>query len=391
VELHRSREAYDNNGMDSSDDENVLKCKELLKEFLCRLVQGSSRPLVELQEYASKKINQSWISKREQSSDLLCNSTELSVGTSTSKLFDPVYLGEEIKLVAERKAYGERVDKSGTTYSDTEELALWRWEVFQITNLSPICQSIVKDVRMMRARYGRAIKANAKLSHYLLTAKQDSTDYKTELDRYEEIASKAMVEVEKAKMKREEIERKKTHDKLDKERKQELKEARLRARDEEAKRKREEVRLEREHKAKEEKEKAALQGKALQKERKFMESFLVIKPGPGTFATRGSQRESGGLGALVKITETAGGSGTSPQAVTDLVSPTLTAGEPESNELFERMDQAAAAARGPFIAMEQYSEKDCVGEQKKSGESFLCGLSSQASSTEGLRALLKRR
>lgn len=67
-------------------------------------------------------------------------------------------LGEEIKALTVREAYGQR-GKAALAYEDVEPVALWRWEINRASFFSKGAQAVIKEVRLARKRYGQAVRA----------------------------------------------------------------------------------------------------------------------------------------------------------------------------------------------------------------------------------------
>jgi hypothetical protein len=148
------------------------------------------------------------------------------------KYTDNLILGEEIKTLAAREAYGIR-RKNAEIYDCVEKQAIWRWNVHVPSkHLTKSGTKTVHDVNLIRKMYGKLVKAHHDVIKALERIPYDSA----KISAAEEKASKATGEYEKAKEKRREIEQKKL-DKLaeknrDKSRKQEEQEIKKREKEE---------------------------------------------------------------------------------------------------------------------------------------------------------------
>lgn len=181
--------------------------KEKLQVVLARAVQGSSKPLQALIIDVSNIL--STISERLEAS--IEQATETSVEGPAllkemlTKFADNLVLGEEIKTLAAREAFGIR-RKNAEIYDCVEKQAIWRWNVHALAkHFTKTGLKIIHDVSVIRKMYGKLVKAHHDVIKALERIPYDSS----KVSAAEEKASKANGEYEKAKEKRREIEQKK--------------------------------------------------------------------------------------------------------------------------------------------------------------------------------------
>lgn len=122
-------------------------------------------------------------------------------------LSDPIILSEELKQLAVRESYGIR-SKNASLFEDTDIQAIWRWEVFTLAYFTKSSQTIVKESRLMRKKYGHVIKSHSNCIVQLMKVPYDET----KVNMFEERIAKSTTEVEKSKERRREIEFKKAAD-----------------------------------------------------------------------------------------------------------------------------------------------------------------------------------
>ena len=211
--------------------------KDSLYIVLARAVQGSSKPLQALVIDVSNIL--SAISEQLDAA-IAQASSEVSVEGPTLlkamllKYSDNLILGEEIKTLGAREAYGIR-RKNAEVYDCVEKQAIWRWNVHVPSkHLTKSGLKTFHDVSAIRKMYGKLVKAH----HDVIKALERIPCDSVKLSTAEEKASKATGEYEKAKEKRREMEQKKL-DKLaeknrEKSRKQEEQEIKKREKEEAA-------------------------------------------------------------------------------------------------------------------------------------------------------------
>jgi hypothetical protein len=177
----------------------------LARELIAACTQGSSEPLSELAQKISTMLREAidFISNGSNSCadvDMLCSRVKPILEKYAS---DTIVLGEEVKQIATRESYGARA-KSAIAFEDTDSSAIWRWELTTTSSLPKESQSIIKDIRIVRTRHGKAVKALAKVTEQITKTPTDEA----KISGHDERAVKAVAEVEKAKEKRRELERK---------------------------------------------------------------------------------------------------------------------------------------------------------------------------------------
>lgn len=221
---------------ESADPVDVLK--ESLTVVLVRAIQGSSKPLQALigdvanilstiPETLDASITQA-------TSEISAEGPRL-LKEMLQKISDSVTLGEEIKTLAAREAYGIR-RKNAEIYDCVEKQAIWRWNVHvhSIKRFTKNGLKIIHDIIAVRKMYGKLIKAHHDVIKALERIPYDSV----KISAAEEKAAKATGEYEKAKEKRREMEQKKLEKLADKNReksrKQEEQELKKREREEAA-------------------------------------------------------------------------------------------------------------------------------------------------------------
>jgi hypothetical protein len=147
------------------------------------------------------------------------------------------FIRDAIISASTREAYGIR-SKDAVAFENIEPTSLWTWEITKVSCFTSSEQSIIKECQSVRRRYSRAIKAFLKVVDQLHCSKL-ADDIK--VLQAEEKAVRALSEVEKAKEKRVEIEKKKAADKLEKALKEEARLLKMKEKEESLARKREEA------------------------------------------------------------------------------------------------------------------------------------------------------
>ena len=291
----------------SNPDPAPRQLKELIQKLLTRILQGNSSTLSELQSYFTELLTNTCtiaLMEANRTMEKELDATDISATMSTLPEYiqhwcDPIVIGEEMKLLAERKMYGDRpknpeaatgnkkkpVVPAISIFEEKEALAICRWEVLDLAKLASGSESIVKECRKIRASYGRAIKTSLQVSEQLI--KLNATDVNNSEMREkitlkiisaEETAAKAQAEVERAKIRRMEIEKKKQIEIEEKKKKEELIELKKKEKEENMKKQSllasntlnsvppapSEKQLQQENKQKE-----------LEKQRKLLKSFFV--------------------------------------------------------------------------------------------------------------------
>jgi hypothetical protein len=191
---------------------------------------------------------------------------------------DKVVLGEEIKTLASREAYGIR-RKNAEIFECVEKQAVWRWNVHvhSGTRFTKKGLKIIHDVIAIRRLYGKLIKSH----HDVIKAFERVPYDSAKISSAEEKAAKATGEYEKAKEKRRESEQKKLDKSAEKNRKQDELDMKKREKEEAAAKKAAEKDAEAKEKEREKKEKD--QKLLLEKEKKEMEAKKIAQKFAGFF------------------------------------------------------------------------------------------------------------
>jgi hypothetical protein len=134
----------------------------------------------------------------------------------------PLSLENELKKLAAREAYGIR-SKNSLLFEDADVQSIFRWEVHSNLFFTKPTLSIIRDVRATRNRYGRVVKALAKVIEQMMKVPFDEK----KVSFFDERFMKCLSEVEKYKEKRKEMEIKKLLDLEEKRKKEEIKEQKL--------------------------------------------------------------------------------------------------------------------------------------------------------------------
>lgn len=148
-------------------------------------------------------------------------------------------LSEFIKEVAGRESYGHRQRSGGATVAvneDDDPVAIYRWEVHNSAlYLSAPGQSAAKELRTVRKRYGKAVRATHRVIEQLQSMRGVATETdanKGKVATLEDVLAKGMAEIEKAKGRRLELLKKRALEAEEKARKEEAKEVKKREREE---------------------------------------------------------------------------------------------------------------------------------------------------------------
>lgn len=195
-----------------------------------------------------------------------------------SKYCDSVLLQEEIKCLASRESYGPR-HKTANAFEDRDSNAVWRWEINRLSLLPTEDLTLVKEVKAWRSRYSRALKGIGKIVETLMKDRGTTAD--TKLSELEEKVSKAIADIEKAREKRSESERKRLVDAAEKQKKLALQEMQRKEKEAAASRRQQEKEEAQQRKSEEmrlkqaEAEKAAEEkAKKLEKQQNALKSFF---------------------------------------------------------------------------------------------------------------------
>ena len=111
--------------------------------------------------------------------------------------------------------------------NETDPASLLRWQVVNVSVFSSERQSAIKEVKSVRLRYGKLVKAFGKLVDQM----QKTPDDETKLGPLKEKKDKAAKEIESAKLKRHEQELKRTADREAKQKKEQEKDSKKRDKD----------------------------------------------------------------------------------------------------------------------------------------------------------------
>jgi hypothetical protein len=270
----------------ASDADVAVRCTEFIKSVVARCVQGSSLPLSLLEQSVRKfllELHSFLVAQVEsQTSDKDSVAIMLSTLKTLVKSGDEVIadeqqmeitaLSELIKSLAEREAFGIRPSQT-LLLEDTTDVALWRWDVFSTLHFSvPSSLAIIRDVKALRTKYSRTIRALGKLVE---TVQRNASIEEAKLNPLEEKLMKSIAELEKSKEKR-----RKDHDvKKEKEREKEL---RRKEKDDAETQRRAQRKAQQElqdqqaqQRAQEQAEKERQQREKLQKQQNMLKSYLA--------------------------------------------------------------------------------------------------------------------
>ena len=271
----------DNAVVITSSEAPVDILKESFVSVLARAIQGSPKPLQSLIIEVSTMLNtisESLETSVEEAIGEISQEGPVALKEMILKYSDKVVLGEEIKTLASREAYGIR-RKNAEIFECVEKQAVWRWNVHvhSGTRFTKKGLKIIHDVIAIRRLYGKLIKAH----HDVIKAFERVPYDSAKISSAEEKAAKATGEYEKAKEKRRESEQKKLDKSAEKNRKQDELDMKKREKEEAAAKKAAEKDAEAKEKEREKKEKDQ---KLLQeKEKKEMEAKKIAQKFAGFF------------------------------------------------------------------------------------------------------------
>ena len=217
-------------------DTNTIEWK--CKAVIARCMQGSPNKLSQ----SIPAVRASLTATLEALAGLPNDEERKSTGAETrvSQLLESEEkLSEFIKEVAGRESYGHRQRSAGATVAvneDEDPMAIYRWEVHNSAlYLSAPGQSAAKELRTVRKRYGKAVRAMYRVIEQLQSMRGVATETeanKGKVATLEDILAKSMAEIEKAKGRRLELLKKRALEAEEKARKEEAKEAKKREREE---------------------------------------------------------------------------------------------------------------------------------------------------------------
>jgi myosin heavy subunit len=218
----------------------LMQAVQLIRNLITRSVHGSALPLSSLLKAVKDWINQA--------SGIIALSEDQSMEEASTARFnlitrmllrlqDDIELSEEIKVLAVRTCFGVAI-KACNPFEETSPKCIYRWEAISTTNSFPDeAQAIIREMKATRSRYGKLVASIAKVAEAVSKQSDDSDAKVAEL---ESRVSKLVLELEKAKEKKADSDRKRD------------------ARKEEDRKRKEEERLRREaEKVKKEQEKEA--------------------------------------------------------------------------------------------------------------------------------------
>lgn len=218
---------------DSADPESIGSSDRVpvdvvmaIRTVIARKVQGSSLPLsaiipdiIELFISLKKKVVEGVGATAENDS--------VSPLQCIDKYCEPLKLSEDIKLLASRESYGLK-GKNAPLFEDSDQLACWRWDTTSSIYFTKTGQGIIREVKTVRSRYSRAIKAVVKVVEQLKKMPYDEA----KVAFTEEKLAKVVVEIEKAKEKRREMDGKRAADLEEKSKREAIKEEKKREKEE---------------------------------------------------------------------------------------------------------------------------------------------------------------
>ena len=150
-------------------------------------------------------------------------------------------LSEFVKEVAGRELYGYRQRSGGAAVAvneDDDPVAIYRWEVHNCAlYLSTSGQTATKELRTVRKRYGKAVRATFRVIEQLQSMRGVATETesnKSKVATLEDGLAKSVAEIEKAKGRRLELLKKRAVEAEEKARKEEAREAKKREKEEKA-------------------------------------------------------------------------------------------------------------------------------------------------------------
>ena len=222
------------------DVNNVAwKCKSIIS----RCLQGSASTLPQIIP-ALKSTLTSTLERVESALTGDCSNKQPQTLFEEAKHFLSQLLASEEKIqsciqeIAVRESYGSRQRFGPAALPvnvDEDPIAIYRWEVHSVLYLSATGQAATRELRAVRGRYGRAVKASQRVIEQLQAMRGPATETevnKSKVTALEDRLAKCIAEVEKAKGRRQELLKKRAADAEEKARKEELKEAKRREREE---------------------------------------------------------------------------------------------------------------------------------------------------------------
>ena len=148
----------------------------LLRALIARLIQGSPQNLTDLID--SIQASLSTITARLR--DIPCSSSFSSASSSDhtatrramvieelTRLSESTKLAESIKTLADRESWRIKA-KTSAQYDETDELAIWRWDVKILSYFPKTVQGILREAKVHRGRYRRLVKAYFRVIEQLL-------------------------------------------------------------------------------------------------------------------------------------------------------------------------------------------------------------------------------
>lgn len=213
-----------------NDQALAQACFGYIRSVIIRCMQGHSCGLSSLVEPVIEKLT-SMVQYLQNLSEDKINDVEIvrvrdALLQQMQSLGDSVALETELKLCAERVAYGIRSKQD--IFDNLDQECIWRWEVHALPSFRDSSQKLVKEVRALRNRYSRAIKAASSLIQHL----RKKFDDNVKTVAFEEKVVKAMAEIEKFKEKRRELEAKRLSDLEEKSKREEAKEKKRKEKEE---------------------------------------------------------------------------------------------------------------------------------------------------------------
>jgi flagellar biosynthesis GTPase FlhF len=278
--------------------------RSIVNALLSRLIQGSASTLSNLftacndivselaKSISSSELDGEMVNERKNL--LLQEFSRLLSCSSSTELFSTY-----IEPLARREEYGYRPKSdSSSKYEDESLVAVLRWECNSTVFFNKASQGVIREIRSVRGRYSRGIKAFAKVIEQIHKTPALET-VQTKITPLEEKAAKVVEEIAKQKAKRFDFEQKKVLELESKLKKQEEADKKKKEREEaEAKKKEQQehekqaklaVQLEKE-KAKNEKTQKTVQ--VLEKQQSFFKNFLKNPAVPSTASSAVSSATS---------------------------------------------------------------------------------------------------
>ena len=147
----------------------------LLRALIARLIQGSSQNLTALIVSTQTSLTTITARLRDIPSSS-SSSASPSDHTATrramvieelTKLSESTKLAESIKTLADRESWRIKA-KTSAQYDETDELAIWRWDVKILSYFPKSVQGILREAKVHRGRYRRLVKAYYRVIEQLL-------------------------------------------------------------------------------------------------------------------------------------------------------------------------------------------------------------------------------